>query len=281
MTTDDLRKPGPSTGLLSGTGTDLLRATVLTHVVPARPPLQLSELVTPVYDHRAHLIDWRLAPHHPDLKIDAAEISAFRSWRATFVAERFLGERALIGAFLDWIQMRCDTRALDVLRLPSAHVDFHTALEMRLQLDHARKLVNASNEHGFGLFVAPGRRSASRALIPTDPPTVLLATAESALTVGPDGLSLHRSAATEETLHVRGWTSHADGVHAHTPNGNVPLGDGAAARLLRVAGRHADEVEVDDCPLSTLLAPLLVFLRDATELAGNTGATLHIRSGWS
>ncbi|UQX87057.1 hypothetical protein M6D93_12150 [Jatrophihabitans telluris] len=281
MTTDELRTRGSIIGLLSGTGADLVRATVITQAVPDRPPLQLNELVAPVYDHAAHLIDWRLTPHHPDQKIEDAEISAFRSWRASFTAERLLGERALIRAFLDWTPPQCDTRALDVLRLPSAHVDFHTALEMRLQIDQARKIVNASTEHGYGLFTAAGRRSASRALIPTDPPTVLLATAEAALTIGPGGLRLQQTAADNDTVRLRGWTAHADGIRAQTSTGEIYLAESAAARLLRAAGRHADDVEVHECPLSTLLAPLLVFLRDATELAGNTGAALHIRSGWS
>jgi len=33
--------------------------------------------------------------------------------------------------------------------------------------------------------------------------------------------------------------------------------------------------------MSTLLAPLLIFLRDASALAGETGTDLHIRCGWA
>ncbi len=284
-TTGDRGGSAALTGLLAGTGADLLRATVVTRPLPERPPAELLEFLSPVYDAHAHLIDWRLAPHGSDphathQPMTSADIAAYRAWRAEFVTERFLGERALVRAFLDWARPRCETRALDVLRLDAAHVDFHTALAMRLQLDHARRILDTGEDHGYGLYTAPGRRVASRTFIPADPPVVLLAAATSVLSVGPSGVSLQLSAESGDPITVTGWTSAAGSVHVRTPGNEVALDEGAAARLLQVAGRHAEFVEVRQEPLSTLLAPLLVFLRDATDLAGDTGCDLHIRSGW-
>ena len=267
------------TGALAQDGADMLRAVVITQPAPLSPPTQLAEFVAPVYDLDAHLIDWRLEPHHPDKPIPAGGIAAYRQWRSTYAVERFLGERAHVRAFLDWARPRCDTRSLDLLRLPSAHVDFRTALEMRLQIEQVRKIVNDSHEHGYGLFTMPGRPSAARSLVPTDPPTLLLAMNDAKLSVDSNGLTVRRAGG-EDALRVWGWTASREHVRVDTPDGEYDLGKAAAGRLLEIVGRYADEVEVHECPLSTLFAPLLVFLRDATQLAGSTGADLHIRSGW-
>jgi hypothetical protein len=51
-----------------------------------------------------------------------------------------------------------------------------------------------------------------------------------------------------------------------------------AARLLRIASRQAPEVEVHCGPLASLVAPLLIFSRDAAQIAGDTGVGVYLRS---
>lgn len=276
---------GPSrmhlTGALSGTGHDILRATVYTGTVPSHPPPELADSVYPVYDRGGAVRDWRLGGSHPGHHIADAVFTRFREWRSGFAQDRFLGERALFGALLDWLDPRCDTSALGILRLPSGHVDFHAALKMKLQVEAAGRAVAAAHEDGLGLYTSSSTHSAMRVFIPTQSPTLLLGVNNSTLTAALDGLSL-QSPDPQGRLHaITGWRSTEDGLIAAGQDREVDLTGRDAATLLRVAGRQAPIVEVRNAPLHTLVAPLLVFLRDAATLAGDTGADLHLRSGWA
>ncbi|SDJ10663.1 hypothetical protein SAMN05444157_1768 [Frankineae bacterium MT45] len=266
-------------GLLAGDGAEMLRATVYTRAIPVRPPSGLEELVRPVYDLDGELHDWRLEPTNIQRSIDPEEFHRYRAWRHGFAEERFLGERGLVHAFLDWVDGRTDTSLLNALRLPRAHVGFHKALRMHMQVENAQHLIT-HEDMGIGFYSGPSHRGAFRAVIPSDPPTTLLAWDQSVLTVGPNGLCMRRMA-DDEILDIRGWSISDQEVTARTEHATVDLGGSGAARLLRMAGREAAEVEVEPSPLATLLAPLLISLGDATRLAGGTGADLFIRSNWS
>ncbi|MDQ2956086.1 MAG: hypothetical protein M3Y42_03865 [Actinomycetota bacterium] len=267
----------PITGILSGSGTDLLRVTVYTDPVPTHPPTELDGLLSPVYDADGHLLDWRLDPTHAEHSVEAADFQFYRSWRSGYSTERFIGERALVQAFLDWAAGCCDVSALQILRLPKAHADFHKALEMGLQIDRARRCTEVATEPGFGIFTKAGHSSASRAFIPTDPPTVLLATGTTTVTIGRDGLSLRQG---EDAVFVHGWRADGDGIVANTGDGELALGTSPAARLLRIIGRNAPQAEVRPCPVGTLVAPLLIFLKDAAQLGGKAATGLYVRSTW-
>ncbi|SOD74541.1 hypothetical protein SAMN05892883_3727 [Jatrophihabitans sp. GAS493] len=267
-------------GLLAGEGAEMLRATVYTRAIPVRPPSDLDELVRPVYDIDGELHDWRLEPTNTQRGIDPEEFHRYRSWRHGFAEERFLGERGLVYAFLDWIAGRTDTSLLNALRLPRAHVGFHKALRMHMQVENAQHLIT-HDDMGIGLYSGSSHRGAFRAVIPSDPPTTLLAWDQSVLTVGPHGLCMRRMAY-DEILDIRGWRIVDQQVTVRVGETTVDLGSSSGgARLLRMAGREALEVEVESSPLATLLAPLLISLSDATRLAGGIGADLFIRSNWS
>lgn len=269
------------TGVLSGTGHDILRATVYTGMVPPHPPAELADSIHPVYDNSGELCDWRLGSLLPGHHVDDAASARVRTWRAAFAQDRFLGERALIRAFLDWLGPCCDTSALDILRLPSGRVDFHAALKMKIQIEAADRAVADAHEDGLGLYTSRGTRSAMRALIPTQSPTLLLGVNGTNLIVSLDGLSLQSSARQGRLQAITGWRATEDGLIAAGQGREVDLTGQDAARLLLAAGRQAPRIDVHDAPLRTLLAPLLVFLRDAATLAGDTGAELHFRSDWA
>lgn len=264
----------PITGTLSGTGADLLRVTVYIGQVPVRPPASLKGLLSPIYDDAGHLHDWRLDPAHAERHVETADYGVFRVWRSSYACEHFIGERALVQAFLDWAAMHCDVSALQILRLPKAHVDFRKAFQMRLQVDQARKVIEATHELAIGVFANTGR-SATRALIPTDPPTTLLAIGGTAVSVGSDGLQLRGDL---DAVSIHSWYATDDGIVAITDDGELALGNEAGARLLQILGRHTPHAEIRKSPMSSLLAQVLIFLKDAAQMGGETNAGLYIRS---
>lgn len=268
------------TGALSGTGHDMLRATVHTGPVPSHAPSELADLVQPVYDSRGHLRDWRIGASRSGQRVDDVAFARYRHWRSGFAEDRVLGERALIRAFLDWAGTRCDTSALAVLRSPAGRVDFHAALKMKIQIDGCRRAVDASDVDGISLYPGGSMRGALRAFIPLDPPALLLGLGRSALTAGPDGLGLQSPEIEGGAGIVTGWRVTGPVVVAASQGSEVEL-RADAATLLRVAGRQCPVVEVHREPLGTLVAPLLVFLRDAASLAGDTASDLQIHTAWT
>lgn len=271
----DIEQTAQLSGLFAGDGARMVRATVATGPIPQQAPPGLAELASPTHGDDGHLLDWHLTPHHADHSVSPAEVTAFRTWRATFTAERFIGERAVLISFLDWAGQRCDVSALEVLRLPRAQVDAHTALQMRRQLSEARAEVENTDEHGYGLITTPGRSVPSRALIPAAEPVILLALGNTSLTLTDDGVLLDAPATAAGPVAVRAWQYESERVRADTTAGEVEPGQ-ETGRLLQILGRRASHVEVARLPLHLLLAPLLIFLRDATELASNTRSDLHL-----
>jgi hypothetical protein len=267
----------PLSGILSGTGADLIRATVHLRAVPTQPPTELANEVHPSYDTRGQLTDWLFGSPDPHHHAATESFEAYRAWRATFASDRFIGERAFAAALLSWAAGRCDVSALGVLRLPGAAVDFHTALAMNLQAAKAEQFLNASADTGFGLSRQEGPQGAFRAFIPTDPPTVLLEDADGRLSVAPDGLTLRASTLARPLVGITGWRVADDHVLATHPDGEDRV-TGSPAAMLRIAGRHAPDVQVRQRPLAILVAPMLVSLRDACTLAGRSRAELHFRS---
>ncbi len=267
------------TGALSGHGSDLMRVIVYRRPPPVQPAAGLAEVVEPVRDRSGALRDWRLRVAHRGQPIGPSEEAAYRAWRAEFAVERFLGERAFILSFLDWADGRCDVSALQALRRHAGEMDVATALRMGWQAEQARVLLTSADDQGLGVYAPPERRSAARALIPTTPPTALLAAPGAALTAEDRGLVLHQPSAVPPEQTVNAWSVTDDGVTARTADGQTLSLDGWAARLLETLGRDAPAAQVRRVPLRRLVAPLLVFLHDAAELAGDCHTGLYIRSG--
>jgi len=262
------------TGILSGSGHDQLRATVVTGTVPHHAPPELEGSVTPVYDDEGHLYDWRLDPAHADHVLQAQDFQRFASWRSGFASERFLGERVLITSFLDWAVDRCDVSTLQVLRLNHAHVDYHHAMQLDRQLSQVHDYLAKHSAHGYGLFSGGGSKPI-RGIVPTAPASTVLALGSDAVTIAEDGLHLHTGG---QDYPVDRWQI-ADG--RVTANNSLELGIEVPGRLLRIVGRQAPSIEVQACPVRSMLAPLISFGKEAAELAGSGRTGLYFRSSWA
>lgn len=272
--TASVNRTSQLTGTLSGSGHDQLRIVVLTDTVPAHLPPDLQDLARPVYDADGHLCDWRLDLAHAEQPVRPEDFQRFSAWRARYAAERYLGERALITALLDWAAHRCDVSTLQVLRLDHARVDYHRALELGRQLGQTRHYLERHEATGFGLY-APGARRSIRGLIPADTPTTVLAIGTTAMVLTADGLTLRQD---DSRTPVLGWRVHEGSVTVRTPEGELPLATSDASRVLRIVGRQAPEIEVRQCPVSDLAAPLLSFGKEAADLAGTAHNGLYLYS---
>ncbi len=131
---------------------------------------------------------------------------------------------------------------------------------------------------GLGLFAGVGAHSAMRAVIPTVEPTVLLSLKQTTLSVSIAGLSLQVPESDSDLCPLTGWRITGNAVQALSDTTTVDLSGRDVGTLLRIAGRQATHIDVRRAPLHDLLAPLLVFLREATTVAGSTGAHLCLQS---
>lgn len=268
-----------TSGLLSGTGTHPVRVTVYFGAGPATPPPDLEGRVAEVRDRDGTRVDWRLSDCSGLEGADRlAALERFRAWRLSYAAERFLGERALVLAFIDWADRHGDASALHALRLTEACIADTAALRLRWQLDQLRG--RSRGETGFGIFAPPDAAAPVRGLVPTDPPTTVLADRAASLTVGADGLRLD-APGSGGPVSVRAWQVDEHGVVADTDRGLRELGATPPAELLRALGRQAPRVAVRPVELGKLFAALATFLHDAVDLAIDCRAGLHVRSGWS
>jgi len=264
---------GQLSGVLSGTGHDQLRLVVLTDQIPHAAPAELESIARPVYDSDGHLCDWRLDVAHAEHPLSAEDFQRFTGWRRGFAVERYLGERALITAFLDWAAGHCSVSKLQVLRLDHARIDYHRALEMGRQLEQVRDYLGRHTASGLGLF-SPTARKSIRGFIAAAEPTTVLALGTVAVLLTPDGLSLRQPGGPVPLL---GWHCDDSNLAARTAEGELPL-TGDAARLLRIVGRQATDIEVRDCPIGDLIAPLLSFGKDATDVAGTAHNGMYLYS---
>jgi hypothetical protein len=120
----------------------------------------------------------------------------------------------------------------------------------------------------------------SRVLIPSDPPTTLLETSSGKLEVGPGGLLLVLPTDPAARIPIDGWELIA-GEHGWILSGDeaLPMPSAEVERMFTFLGRHANSCAVSRRQLDTLVAPCLVFLRDAAKIAGATGTPMYIHSG--
>lgn len=279
----NLSHPGVELGgCLSGDGSEMMRATVYISPV-GPPPSQLDGLVTPVRDPGGAIIDWRLAPVRPSLAITHEDIDRYRQWRLHYASEVFLGERALVLTFLDWAGSRYNVSELQFLRSQSAHIDNAHAYRLRHRLNALIDALFRGSETGIGLCMAPGRRAASRALMPADPPSTVLSAGRAAITASSAGLMLNTFGPDGAAQHlpIHGWRLHQRGVIVNTGAAEQNIPDSPAAWLMSTLGRDQPDVAVRRTKMSALLAPTLMCLREAAETAISTHTGLATRTGLS
>lgn len=275
-----VRPARETTGILSGRGTEPVHVTVHIEPVPSAPPGDLAGQVVEVRDRDGALLDWQLV-HDPGVEQPErlARIMRFRSWRQAFAVDRFIGERAFVLAAIDWADRHCDASALHILRLSEGYIPDAKVLRLRWQLDRIRARCSADAGTGFGIFAPPERTAPARGLLPTDPPTTVLANADAEVLVGPAGLQL-RTRGSGAAIDVTGWRVDARAVVAQTSDGVLELDRSPAAELLCAIGQDAPQVAVRPVELRRLFASLLTFLADAADLAAECRTGLHVRSGW-
>ncbi len=188
-----------------------------------------------------------------------------------------------MNGFLDWAGSRYNVGELQFLRSHNAYIDNAHAYKLRRQLDDLIDALSRSTETGLGLFMPPEHRAAGRALLPTNPPTTVLSTRGAAITASPAGLALSAYGPDDVIHHVtiHGWRLQKPGVIVTSDTGEQKIPDSPSAWLVSTLGRDQTNVAVRPTKISALLAPTLMFLRDAadTAISGHTG--LSTRTGLS
>lgn len=269
--------PKAMTGLLTHGGADMLRVTVYTEAVPQSPPAELVEAVRPVYDQHGGVRDW-IAQPTPDDAETMKRLAAYRAWRSGYAVDKWLGERALVSAFVSWAARRCDVSSLDLLSLPCAQVDQDTALKMRWQMEQAYAACRSGRDEGWGIFSTSSPATPIRAFLPATPPTTILASRATSLSAASQGLVLTRKERDPAVL--LGWERTASGTRVDTQAGQFTA-EGDVSQLLQIAGRHADQIVVSALPLRTLVASVVLFFRDAADVAVHARAGLTIHTAWT
>ncbi len=236
-------------GVLAAGGTCTLRAYVYTGSVPDRAPAEWDERAEPVRDRAGDVVDWRLAPGRVSGPA-AADRSAFRRWRADWVTDRVMGDRAEIDGFLDWADHRCDVSLLHVLRLPEASLPWTRAARAAWQASQAVATARSLAETGVGLC-STRRGGLVRGFVTCLGPVRVLAAGDTEVTADADGLLLRQGGLADRVL---GWRTGPDGTVVRTPSGEVALGTTPAGTLVRSLAPADHEIVVDAVPLHRLFA---------------------------
>src|SRR2546421_208263 len=208
----------PSEGVLAGGGSVMVHALVYHHPTPQAPPNSLAELVDPIRDDDGSVHDWRLSlrkllAHRDDHVHDVW--STFASWRRTFVAERLLGDVALVKAFLQWADHVTDVTALHALNLPKARIDPKIAPRVAWQVREAETACRRRAEMGLGVSV-PDRKGLVRGFVLSEEPLLILADRGAEVRAVRTGLEVSDPSmpALPESLLVHGWVAGSEGITA-------------------------------------------------------------------
>lgn len=179
-------------------------------------------------------------------------------------SEVSLAERGFVTALLAWAHSHeADLNCLAPLLDTTTYITGAELTAMIGQLAHLLDI--AGTAPGWSLFASstdqPGTYAG--ALLPTAPPTVLLATPTAAVAVNLDGLRLQLRGLT-----VHGWHRHKRHVVLRTTGGDYPLRTTTitAALLDRLAHGHTNVI-LARRPVSDLAAPLLDGLHTSAALA--------------
>jgi hypothetical protein len=241
---------------------------------PSEVPVELRSMTRPIRDAAGRLVDWALTRRAGSAP---PAVPQFETFREAFAVDIPVGERAFLTTLISQADPIGDgTDALRRLLLPTASFDAATAGLLPGLLDDLQHRCTSRSAAGWGV-VRTSDTQLVRRLIPTDPPTTLLATPTAALAIGQDGLHLllrHRT--------VKAWHQTPEGMMLVTPTAIVRIGRASlSAALLRTLARGADDAAVRPVPLAALAMPMMRALRAAADLAVRTGGAIELRSpGW-
>lgn len=261
-------------GLLGPGATRTLRGFVYTGAVPERPPREWVDHADPVRDSSGAVVDWRWG--RQSTGETAAGRTEFRRWRATWVADRVIGDRAEVDGFLDWADHRCDVSVLHALRLPEAALPWTKATRAAWQANQAWTTARTRGETGLGL-VSGRHGGLLRGFVTGRGPVLVRAEGDVRLTASDaDGLVLERGATGQQ---VTGWHVGDDGVTARTPQGDLDLGRSPAGLLLCSLTPAERDVEVTRVPLHRMFAGIGLRVPELAGVAQAAGRPLVLRYG--
>ncbi len=276
--------PSPSAGILAGDGAAMVHAFVYHHAVPQQPPADFADLAEPIRSADGSVQDWQLSMRkllaHRDAPVHDVW-ARFAAWRRTYVAERVVGDRATVRAFLAWADHRTDVSSLHVLDLHTGRVEPAITPTVAFQVGEAEAACRAADETGLGVSV-PQRPGLVRGFLVGDEPVLLLADGRgSAVSAVPAGIDLVDPALPGGPAHllVHGWLTTPDGVTAVTDEGPVELGASSGGRLLAAVAPGCAQVAVAPAPLASIFGPLFLGLREAATMASADLLPLYVRTG--
>jgi hypothetical protein len=195
--------------------------------------------------------------------------------------QHFIGEAALVSAFVEWAGRHGIYGELARLCEPDVLLEYGPALQLGRNVQQLRRLPTQPEELGLAL-VLPAHPTPMRGLVAFRP-SVVLACAAGSLRITPDELVLSsvddRLRGEQSSWQVEGWRGDQKGMRLSTSDGEVELTSAPLCDLLAHAGRGAEEVIVQRLPLRSIFMPVLVFLGDAVSEAQHARTGLIIRHG--
>ena len=285
MTAPAVGELTPTSGVLAGGGSGMVRALVYYHAVPENVPSTLRDVVEPVHDIDGSLRDWRL--HLPSLLGGQSADTGvhdlrrlFVDWRSGYVTDSLLGDVATVRAFVRWGDRLLDISALHILNLPECRIDAKTAPRVAFQAREAAKLARSSHEQCLAI-TSPQRTGIVRGFVLADIPLVVLESERARICATRQGLKLfsmrHGEPEGEPTT-VHGWVVGTDGVTVYSDSGEVALGGSAHGRLLANVAPGVYQASVGMVPLTSLFSGLFVSLPDMCMLTVRNGTSMIVTS---
>jgi hypothetical protein len=272
--------PGrPMKGILAGDGTAMVHALVYHHPTPDSPPPALADIVDPVEGTGGQPGDWQLSMRkllaHRDEHVHDVW-STFANWRATFVADRVLGDVATVHAFVSWAATVGEVGTLHALNLASSRVDWKNTPRVAFETHQIELASRKRGDQGLGITV-PQRSGIVRGFVVGDEPLLLLGDGSASMCAVRDGLEIVDPKG--PSLLVHGWVLDADGLTAISDEGPVNLAMTAGGRLLALLAPGIANASVGPALLCSIFANLMIGLQESANLAASDHIPLWIRTG--
>lgn len=263
----------------------MVHALVYHHPTPQTAPAPFDHLADAIHAEDGSVLDWQLSLRkllsHRDEHVHDVW-STFATWRRTFVADRLLGDRATVRAFIKWADKVSDVSLLHALNLDNACIEAKMAPRVLWQVQQAETVCRRRADVGLGISV-PQHPGLVRGFVVGDEPLLVLADQEVEVRALRNGLqvidpSVTLSALPSEVL-VHGWLVDSEGVTAITDEGPVSLGHSRGGRLLMQVAPGCVHASAGPAPLTAVFSVLFEALRDSAGLASSDRVPLYIRTG--
>ncbi len=268
-------------GFLAGDGLCMVHLCINSTPCPEEVPDDLAEHVEAVRDEKGKIRDWRFhaTPFQPGQPA-TNELTRFRRWRAAYITDRVMADRATVTLGLAWAARHLDISALQVLRLPKAHWELGSAIRAEEQARRASSLCRTTREHALGIVAqADATHDHARILrgfVAEDQPLLLLVTPKASVLATGDALLLSEGG---PTYTVHGWHLEGDSITARTDEGPVELGDSPGAHLLEHLAPGVGDVIVNHVPVASVFGLMFMTLAEMAHEATTKHAPLRAHIG--